>query len=246
MDLPVMPPVKPMLAKPAAKIPPGMHYEAKWDGFRAIVFRDGDEIEIGSRTGKPLTRYFPELVAALREHLPRAVRAGRRDRDRARRAAGLRRAAGAHPPGRLPGADAGGAHPGVASSPSTCWRWATRSLLDDAADRTPGAAGRRRWPGCRAPVHLAPATTDAGAGRATGSSSTRAPGWTGSSPSRSTCRYRPDERVMVKVKHERTADCVVAGLPPAQERPGGRLAAARPVRRRGRAPARGGVARPSR
>lgn len=48
-----------MLAKSVAKIPPDMHYEAKWDGFRAILFRDGDEMEIGSRTGKPLTRYFP-------------------------------------------------------------------------------------------------------------------------------------------------------------------------------------------
>ena len=65
-----MPPVKPMLAKSVAKIPPGMQYEAKWDGFRAIVFRDGAEVELGSRTGKPLTRYFPELVAALRERVP--------------------------------------------------------------------------------------------------------------------------------------------------------------------------------
>lgn len=65
-----MPPVKPMLAKSVAKIPPGMHYEAKWDGFRAIVYRDGDEVELGSRTGKPLTRYFPELVVAVRERLP--------------------------------------------------------------------------------------------------------------------------------------------------------------------------------
>lgn len=65
-----MPPVKPMLAKSVAKIPPGMQYEAKWDGFRAIVFRDKDEVELGSRTGKPLTRYFPELVEALRERLP--------------------------------------------------------------------------------------------------------------------------------------------------------------------------------
>lgn len=70
MDLPVMPPVKPMLAKSVAKIPPDMQYEAKWDGFRAIVFRDGAEVEIGSRTGKTLTRYFPELVEALRGRLP--------------------------------------------------------------------------------------------------------------------------------------------------------------------------------
>jgi len=66
-----MPPVKPMLAKPAAAIPPGMQYEAKWDGFRAIVHRDGPEIVIGSRSGKPLTRYFPELVQVLLDQLPR-------------------------------------------------------------------------------------------------------------------------------------------------------------------------------
>ncbi|WP_444547741.1 ATP-dependent DNA ligase, partial [Streptomyces fradiae] len=71
MDLPVMPPVKPMLAKSVKTIPPGMQYEAKWDGFRAVVHRDGDEVVIGSRTGKPLTRYFPELVDAVRERLPR-------------------------------------------------------------------------------------------------------------------------------------------------------------------------------
>ncbi|GDY58633.1 hypothetical protein SVIO_092560 [Streptomyces violaceusniger] len=70
MDLPVMPPVEPMLAKAVATIPPGMVYEGKWDGFRAIVFRDGDEIEIGSRTTKPLTRYFPELAEALLANLP--------------------------------------------------------------------------------------------------------------------------------------------------------------------------------
>lgn len=74
-----MPPVKPMLAKPVAKIPPDMQYEAKWDGFRAIVFRDGAEIELASRTGRPLTRYFPELVEALLERLP-GLRPGRRDR----------------------------------------------------------------------------------------------------------------------------------------------------------------------
>jgi ATP-dependent DNA ligase len=70
VQLPVMPPVKPMLAKAAAEIPPGQHYEPKWDGFRAIVFRDGDEVVIGSRNEKPLTRYFPEVVEAVRQAFP--------------------------------------------------------------------------------------------------------------------------------------------------------------------------------
>src|SRR5919112_4532638 len=72
MDLPVLPPVSPMLAKAATKLPTGdgFFYEPKWDGFRCIVFRDGDEVELGSRNERPLTRYFPEVVAAVREQLP--------------------------------------------------------------------------------------------------------------------------------------------------------------------------------
>ncbi|NYG58514.1 ATP-dependent DNA ligase [Nocardioides daedukensis] len=75
MDLPVMPPVRPMLAKPVKTIPDpakhgGLSFEPKWDGFRCIVFKDGDEVELASRNTKPLTRYFPEVVAAAREQLP--------------------------------------------------------------------------------------------------------------------------------------------------------------------------------
>lgn len=76
MVLPIAPPVSPMLAKSVASVPApdavsgGLVYEPKWDGFRVIVFKDGDDVELGSRGSKPLTRYFPELVAAVREHLP--------------------------------------------------------------------------------------------------------------------------------------------------------------------------------
>ncbi len=71
MNLGVMPPVAPMLAKPVAELPDGaFSFEPKWDGFRTIVFRDGDEVELGSRNERPLTRYFPELVAAVKAHLP--------------------------------------------------------------------------------------------------------------------------------------------------------------------------------
>jgi ATP-dependent DNA ligase len=75
MDLPVMPPVLPMLAKPVKGIPDpgkfgGLSFEPKWDGFRCLVFKDGDEVELASRNTKPLTRYFPEVVAAAREQLP--------------------------------------------------------------------------------------------------------------------------------------------------------------------------------
>ncbi|MTB86981.1 ATP-dependent DNA ligase [Aeromicrobium senzhongii] len=72
MDLPVMPPVAPMLAKSAKQVPRGDEwlYEPKWDGFRALIFRDGDEVEITSRSTKPLTRYFPDVVEAVRAHTP--------------------------------------------------------------------------------------------------------------------------------------------------------------------------------
>jgi ATP-dependent DNA ligase len=80
VDLPVMPPVQPMLAK-SVKGPistmladpgkfGGLSFEPKWDGFRCILFKDGDEVELASRNTKPLTRYFPEVEAAAREQLP--------------------------------------------------------------------------------------------------------------------------------------------------------------------------------
>jgi ATP-dependent DNA ligase len=71
MDLPVMPPVAPMLAKAVPQIPSGDYlFEPKWDGFRSIVFRDAAEVEIGSRNERPMTRYFPELVDAVLASLP--------------------------------------------------------------------------------------------------------------------------------------------------------------------------------
>jgi ATP-dependent DNA ligase len=72
VKLPVMPPVSPMLAKAIDGLPSraDLWFEPKWDGFRCIVFRDGDEVELGSRNERPLTRYFPELLDPLREQLP--------------------------------------------------------------------------------------------------------------------------------------------------------------------------------
>ncbi|HZQ85289.1 MAG TPA: ATP-dependent DNA ligase, partial [Acidimicrobiales bacterium] len=72
MKLPVNPPVQPMLAKLSRDMPTrdGVMYEPKWDGFRCIVFRDGDEVELGSRNEKPLTRYFPDVVEAVKRELP--------------------------------------------------------------------------------------------------------------------------------------------------------------------------------
>jgi ATP-dependent DNA ligase len=77
VDLPVLPPLEPMLAKAQVKVPPDAgvwSYEPKWDGFRALVFRDADKVVIQSRNGKELGRYFPELEQALRDELaPRCV-----------------------------------------------------------------------------------------------------------------------------------------------------------------------------
>src|SRR5215831_9816363 len=72
MNLPVNPPVLPMLANRVGELPPGdtWIFEPKWDGFRALIFRDGDELFIQSRDEKPLNRYFPELVDTLMAQLP--------------------------------------------------------------------------------------------------------------------------------------------------------------------------------
>ncbi|MER5497135.1 ATP-dependent DNA ligase [Streptomyces sp. NPDC002561] len=208
MDLPVMPPVKPMLAKSVKDIPPGMQYEAKWDGFRAIVHRDGDEVVIGSRTGKPLTRYFPELVAAVRENLPQRcvvdgeiviAHEGRLDFDRLGE--------------RL--------HPAASRvrllaerTPADLVVFDVLALGDDSLLATP-QSGRRAaleeaLAGAAPPVHLAPATTDPAVARQWFERYEGA-GLDGVVAKPLDLPYRPDVRAMYKVKHERTADCVVAG-----------------------------------
>jgi ATP-dependent DNA ligase len=208
MDLPVMPPVKPMLAKSVAKIPEGMHYEAKWDGFRAIVFRDGEEVELSSRTTKPLTRYFPELVAALRERLPdRCVvdgeiviaRAGRLDFD----------------------ALTERIHPAESRvrtlaerTPASFVAFDLLALGDESLTGRPLTERRelleRVLDGVEPPVHLAPATGDIEVARRWFEQFEGA-GLDGVVAKPPTLRYRPDERAMFKIKHERTADVVVAG-----------------------------------
>ncbi|WP_405930375.1 ATP-dependent DNA ligase [Streptomyces sp. NBC_00827] len=208
MDLPVMPPVKPMLAKSVAKIPPDMHYEAKWDGFRAIVFRDGDEIEIGSRTGKTLTRYFPELVEALRERLPaRCVmdgeiviaRDGRLDFDalteRIHPADSRVRTLAERTPASFVAFD--------------LLALADNSLLDvELGDRR--ALLVMALSGVTAPVHVAPATTDIDVAQQWFEQYEGA-GLDGVIAKPIHLLYRQDERAMFKIKHERTADVVVAG-----------------------------------
>ncbi|WP_145796416.1 ATP-dependent DNA ligase [Kitasatospora atroaurantiaca] len=208
MDLPVMPPVQPMLAKSVAEIPPGMQYEAKWDGFRAIVFRDGDEIEIGSRTAKPLTRYFPELVEAFRRELPeRCVVDGEiviaRD-GRLRFEELLERI---HPA-------ASRVRTLAERTPASFVAFDLLALGATALDRQPLAERRtaleEALAGAAAPIHLAPASTDVEVAR-TWFSRYEGAGLDGVIAKPLDKPYAPGERTMYKVKHQRTADCVVAG-----------------------------------
>ncbi|MFE7132190.1 ATP-dependent DNA ligase [Streptomyces sp. NPDC057638] len=216
MDLPVMPPVKPMLAKAVKTIPPGMQYEAKWDGFRAIVHRDGAELVLGSRTGKPLTRYFPEVAADLLEQLPpRCVldgeiviaREGRLDFDRLSERI--------HPA-------ASRVRTLAERTPASFIAFDLLALGDESWLDTPLAERRARLTevlaGARPRLHLAPATTDV----------ERAQRWferyegaglDGIVAKPLDLRYRPDQRLMFKIKHERTADVVVAGYRPHKSGP---------------------------
>lgn len=203
-----MPPVLPMLAKSVAAIPAGMHYEAKWDGFRAIVFRDGDEVELGSRTGKPLTRYFPELVAAVRERLPERcvvdgeiviAREGHLDFDALTE--------------RIHPADSR-VRTLAERTPASLVAFDLLALGDESLMNAPLTDRRERLAealsGVTAPVHLAPATTDIEVARQWFAQYEGA-GLDGVIAKPPAGRYRPDERAMFKIKHERTADVVVAG-----------------------------------
>ena len=130
-----------------------MLYEPKWDGFRCIVFRDGDEVELGSRNERPLTRYFPEVVEVVKARAAGAVRRRRRDRDRRRTAVwtSTRLQLRIHPAG-VAGARSWRGRYRRRSWPSTCWRWATSDLrsrpLSRAADPAGGGARRRQRRRC--------------------------------------------------------------------------------------------------
>ncbi|MBE9500104.1 ATP-dependent DNA ligase [Streptomyces qinglanensis] len=218
MRLPVMPPVRPMLAKAVSAVPEGMQYEAKWDGFRCLVFRDRDEVELLSRTGKSLVRYFPELVAALRERLPeRCVLDGE-----------IVLPAG----GRLDfEALQQRIHPAASRvrllaerTPVSYVAFDLLALGDTDAMGEPLSERRRMLEsaleGCRPPLHLAPVTHDSALAREWFAQYEGA-GLDGVVAKRTELPYRPGERVMLKVKHERTADCVLAGLRPHKSGPEG-------------------------
>jgi ATP-dependent DNA ligase len=205
------PPIEPMLAKLASELPPGdgWLFEPKWDGFRAIVFRDGESLYIQSRDLKPLGRYFPELEAALREGLPeRSVVDGEiviarprgldfdalqmRLHPAASRVEKLSReipssfvafdllAAGDRDLRPLPQAE-------------------RRALLEKALET---ASGRVHLTPCRRERRIAEEWFHRFEGA----------GLDGVIAKHESTPYQPGKRAMVKVKHERSADCVVAGF----------------------------------
>jgi ATP-dependent DNA ligase len=205
-----MPPVAPMLAKPVAQIPPGQLYEPKWDGFRSIIFRDGDEVEIGSRNERPMTRYFPEIVVAVLANFPpRAVvdgeiviadtTANRLDfealQQRIHPAASRVTLLSEQTPASFIGFDL---------------------LALDGADLTGQPLIERRRElervlgAAQPPIYLTPTTQDLATARHWFETFEGA-GLDGLIAKRLDLTYQPDKRVMSKIKHERTADCVVAG-----------------------------------
>ncbi len=211
VSLPVSPPVAPMLAKLVRELPEGdgLFYEPKWDGFRCIVFRDGDDVVLGSRNEKPLTRYFPELVEALRANVPdrcvldgEIVIVGR---------SGLEFDALSQ---RI--------HPAESrvellsrTTPASFVAFDLLALGDADLQSETYADRRRALEGALSdadpPIHLTPATDRPDVARDWFSRFEGA-GLDGVVVKPADLRYQPDKRVMLKVKHERTADCVVGGF----------------------------------
>jgi ATP-dependent DNA ligase len=211
MTLPVNPPVSPMLAKLTRELPTadGLLYEPKWDGFRCIVFRDGDDVVLGSRNEKPMTRYFPELVEALKANLPeRCVLDGE--------------IVIAGPGGLDFDALQQRIHPAesrvrklAAETPSSFVAFDVLADGDDDLMGAPFAERRRRLEQVMAtaapPIYLTPSTSDPKVA-ADWFSRFEGAGLDGVIAKAPDLTYQPDKRVMLKVKHDRTADCAVAGF----------------------------------
>jgi len=211
MRLPFEPPLEPMLAKLSVEMPTGdgWLYEPKWDGFRAIVFRDGDEVYIQSRDLKPLERYFPELPPVLKANIPeRCVLDGEIV---------------------IPGDDGLEfeslllrIHPAASrvkmlaeQTPASFVAWDLLALGDEDLRSTPQADRRaaieRELRNAEPPVHLTPATRDVELARDWFERFEGA-GLDGVVAKPLDAVYQPGKRAMLKIKHARTADCVVAGF----------------------------------
>lgn len=207
-----MPPVSPMLSKAVKELPPqgDFLYEPKWDGFRTIIFRDGDEVVLGSRNEKPMTRYFPDVVEAVLSELPeRCVIDGEVV------------VAGAD--GRLEFETLQHRiHPAesrvkrlASETPASFVAFDLLSLGDDDLRHTPFAERRKlledALAGAEPPVHITPATLEREVA-ADWFDRFEGAGLDGVIAKPTALTYRPGERAMLKIKHERTADCVVAGF----------------------------------
>src|SRR4051812_21582888 len=204
-----MPPVSPMLSKPVTSIPSGASYEPKWDGFRTICFRDRDEVELGSRNERPMTRYFPELVAAVAAELPeRCVIDGEiviaTSRGLDFEALQLRLHPAASRAAKL-----------AKETPSSFVAFDALALdgrdLRAAPQHERRALLERAFTAVSRPVHLTPMTRDPQ--RATEwLSRFEGAGLDGVIAKPDAAPYEPGKRAMLKIKHARTADCVVAGF----------------------------------
>jgi ATP-dependent DNA ligase len=204
-----MPPIAPMLAKAVAQIPEGaLSFEPKWDGFRSIIFRDGDEVEIGSRNEKPMTRYFPEIVTAVKANFPeRCVIDGEIVVVVGRRLEFEVLQQRIHPAtsrvNRL-----------ARETPASFIAFDLLARGD--ADYTQRPFAERRallvesLAGAKPPIHLTPATIDRNIAEQWFEQFEGA-GLDGVVAKPLEGTYEPDKRVMFKIKHARTADCVVAG-----------------------------------
>jgi ATP-dependent DNA ligase len=208
MDLPVMPPVSPMLAKSVPAIPPDASYEPKWDGFRSICFRDADDVELGSRNERPMTRYFPELVAAVKAELPaRCVIDGEIivPTDHGLDFEALQQ--------RIHPADSR-VRLLAEKTPAAFIAFDLLALGDDDYTRRPFSERRAALvdalPGSGPSIHVTPATTDLSTAQRWFDDFEGA-GLDGVVAKPLSITYQPDKRIMFKIKHQRTADCVVAG-----------------------------------
>jgi len=211
MNLAVNPPVLPMLAKRVSELPPGEGwiFEPKWDGFRALFFRDGDEVYIQSRDERPLNRYFPELIPALKAQLPeRCVLDGEivivGDEGLEFDTLQMR------------------LHPAesrvkklAAETPASIVFFDLLAEKEKSLCETPFAKRRARLESvlakATAPLHVTPATRD----KETAADWFRrfeGAGLDGVVAKSVDGTYEPNKRVMLKVKHERECDCVVAGF----------------------------------
>ncbi|MCW2701449.1 MAG: ATP-dependent ligase [Blastococcus sp.] len=211
MDLPLLPPVKPMLAKAATVLPVGddLFYEPKWDGFRCVVFRDGDEVELGSRNERPLTRYFPEVVEAVKANLPeKCVVDGEIVVPRGDRLHFEDLLQRIHPAQSRVDLLAG-------RTPASFVAFDLLALGDESLLDVPfgqrQARLRAALSGVRPPVYVTAITQDAETAQRWFETFEGA-GLDGVVAKAADLPYGPDQRLMTKVKHVRTADCVVAGF----------------------------------